>query len=82
MFFKMVQEVKWRYCALLYLCRLVGDRFCLRVDYGHLFGSHLDDVATLMDKKENHTSKCMQGEQSRTIRGPIQLTGISEKAPL
>lgn len=35
----------------MYLCRLVGDSFCLCVDHRRLFGTHLDCIKTLMDKK-------------------------------
>lgn len=34
----------------VYLCRLVGDSFCLCVDHGHLFGSGISGVKTLMNK--------------------------------
>lgn len=40
-------EVK---CLSVYLCRLVGDSFCLCVDHGRLFGSGISGVKTLMNK--------------------------------
>lgn len=47
-----------------YLCRLIGDRFCLCVDHRRLFGSCLDSINILRkrkgQKKKKGTMKCAE----------------------
>lgn len=69
--------------AHMYLCRLIGDCFCLRVDHGRLFGTRLDSIKSLMDKNEKwvQIGEREQRENSSTnnICANVKLAAMSEQ---